>query len=752
MPKTRRVYVVTSTAEKLPEYSKALGRYGIEVILANPYGFPIRTGGPAALLPLVRRLLAESDEATWTKAVMYEQTRLLRWGTEDADAKGRKLLHGERVTVSSQLTVWSLPAAAQASCRDGQGLGAIATSSVGHGLAGGACKRRKLPKGWTDAQRLAESAAGEAVDTFVYRHEAAAYIDLSKRQGAAKDPAVFNWDDIVVDFFTGLSYHEKKVMGCKVSPREMMLSEYLRDHIHYRARKVCKWHPVVMTRAVDFGDGGLAARFVLGNSMLTNECAQKSGISKAFASVVRSGLFLRAPMTRRELNYWLPGLNAGLPLVPKRDPVHEVTFQAHDLGHFLIPDLLYTGRGGALHRRLYIVHRMLSEALTIVFADMLFAETLRRSGVEYDFHQRRIWPLFRDTGLDPFAAGPEHMVCVMKTLMHASVAYCLLGDDSRYQRLLAANLGECEARASSSLVDFESKYMPFFVEDYHWTAGNYADMASRADEMRRWWDLAEPIRRSGGLEGGCSAGLQTVEEFAGVLSEGGRDLDALGGEELVWAAFEEVFEHRIAPVFLSGDIDLVGDAAPPAAGTPSVELRSAFGRYMMGQCAVLARFHFVPESLALQAAIHGYFARAGACPDSVTPGSILELRSRYEDFLGLLVRQQLLSSDDAATFAEVCPLFEPRFASYDELSRYTQLAQVCEDILGVPGKHPNAFAAPAPAPGRAWAETGSMRQLHCQAGQAPHSRRADLLNKRRSCALPRASKSYRRRGQPISYT
>jgi len=40
----------------------------------------------------------------------------------------------------------------------------------------------------------------------------------------------------------------------------------------------------------------------------------------------------RSASNRREKNYWFPGLNAGIPLVPKRDPVHEATFMAHVSG------------------------------------------------------------------------------------------------------------------------------------------------------------------------------------------------------------------------------------------------------------------------------------------------------------------------------------------------------------------------------------------------------------------------------------
>ena len=104
------------------------------------------------------------------------------------------------------------------------------------------------------------------------------------------------------------------------------------------------------------------------------------------------------------------------------DPIHEVTFQAHDLTHFLLPDLLFTGEHTPLYRRLYILYRMLSEAVTLVFSDMLFAEALRRGGLEYDWSKRKIWPVFRDSGLEPVGAPacPLRILGVFRTRLEAN--------------------------------------------------------------------------------------------------------------------------------------------------------------------------------------------------------------------------------------------------------------------------------------------------------------------------------------------
>jgi hypothetical protein len=89
---------------------------------------------------------------------------------------------------------------------------------------------------------------------------------------------------------------------------------------------------------------------------------------------------------------------------------------------------------------------MCSEATTLVFADMLFVETLRLSLGDgyYDWKRRRIHPLFKATGVDPFDLGGgggsrSHFYGEFRRLLLANVHYCLLGDDSAWTALIDAN-------------------------------------------------------------------------------------------------------------------------------------------------------------------------------------------------------------------------------------------------------------------------------------------------------------------------
>ena len=77
MVKVRRVYVVTSNSERVPEFQRLLQLYGIEVCHASPFGYRTKRDGPKALLPLAQQLLQQNNEHFWTKSVMFlgEQKR-----------------------------------------------------------------------------------------------------------------------------------------------------------------------------------------------------------------------------------------------------------------------------------------------------------------------------------------------------------------------------------------------------------------------------------------------------------------------------------------------------------------------------------------------------------------------------------------------------------------------------------------------------------------------------------------------------
>jgi hypothetical protein len=479
----------------------------------------------------------------------------------------------------------------------------------------------------------------------VYVDEARGFVDPALRVCGAR---VFGWDDVFVPLATGASFHAATKAGAKVSSRDAVASRFARDVLHFKAHVDLKHAPLSPIATVDFGLD--AAAFVEGHPLLSRGLAVP-GFGSVLAAVLDGGVFLRSPGNRRERNYWWPGLNAGLPLTPKADAVHEATYMAHDFGHFLVPDLLFTGSAAccsAAGQRLYLVHRMLSEAVTMVLADMLYADGLRRQGVPYDWGARRIWPLLRAAELHTGqtllgAAGVD--VRFLRALLAANVAFALRGDAAPWRALVGA-AGEAAFAA------FEAKYAPFFVADFAWTAANVAHMVAKAASFRAWWAAAEPLRS---LCHAVQATTPTVDEWLGTVG----DAAACGEEprDLVAAAFDALWHRVLEPTLRLAPAPGGASSLPRAA-----RLFRAFLRYSMGQHAAFVEHARSKLAAPVAAALASALARANG---ALTVDEVAGLRDVYAAFIDGLAHTELaISPDDAAVFVQTYPLFQPVFVAY----------------------------------------------------------------------------------------
>ena len=250
-------------------------------------------------------------------------------------------------------------------------------------------------------------------------------IDYSSQK---KEEHVFGWDDIFILRPLGVSYHELKKRGMKNHSREDVLSDFARSHLYFTNLKKMNYSTFLQKEVVDFSFQ--IFDFVDTNKWLNTASVKELHLDRLFQYALNNGGFFRAAKNRRQKNYWTPGLNAGIPLVAKKDEIHEITFFVHDLCHFVQPDLIYSGEEHPLYEKVYIIHRMLSEAITLVLADMLFVETLEKEGVNYDFSKRKIYPLYQ-------AIKRKNKAVKLEEILQANIAYCILGEDKLYRNLMA---------------------------------------------------------------------------------------------------------------------------------------------------------------------------------------------------------------------------------------------------------------------------------------------------------------------------
>ena len=490
-------------------------------------------------------------------------------------------------------------------------------------------------------------------------HSTAGRIDLQRRKTSDIHSSVFGWDDIFVVEANGMSYQQLKEAGIKHSARDMVISAFLKQRVHYKELLNLKFDPPQKAqRAIDFSVD--VADFVSTNTTYNNTKVVEYGFRNLITHVLNTGVFFRAANNRRQANYWSPGLNGGLPLTAKDDAIHEDTFMAHDFGHFAIPDLVFTGTDSLLHRRAYIAWRMMSEATTMALADMLLIDALSKSNVQYNFDKRRIYPLFCDLNLDLSDANTR--IHNLKEVIRANYKYCLLGDDSVYVQMLA------QGRETPSLIEFKTKFGPFFVEDYRWTERNYDNMVTRSEELARWWSDVEPLRKLEHAEN-----IASIDTFLAQI-EAIRP-EALTGSiiDFVDAIFDVVFDSKIRTVL---------DQQVPPLLEPSKRLFKAFTKWITAQLAITSKYHFLPESGDVRREITSYLRTL--TNGEMTHDDVTAVRSMFEKYLHCLSEKSLISHDDEQTYAELYPLFDPFYVNYDKSAvDYEDLATISSRIFSL---------------------------------------------------------------------
>ena len=303
---------------------------------------------------------------------------------------------------------------------------------------------------------------------------------------------------------------------------------------------------------------------------------------------------------------------------------------------------------------------MLSEAVTIVLADMIFVDTLRKDSVEYDWSKRKIWPLFNDM------LNTKDIKGLIKT----NVKYCLMGDDSDYPK-------------GVHLDNFKEKYMPFFVEDYKWTERNWNNMTSKKEQFTDWWENVQ-LMRDHATNKDSFGKLETVTEY--IERNNIKDAKGIDNKSLIITMFDNLFNEDILPylnrcAILGKTIDCVKDAK----GIKDINLNNpiqisnnAFSRWLIGQMFIFSKFSFLQESKIYSNKIKNTYLNK----DYFSILEINAIRSLYEQYLSILQSKNLISKDDENVYAETFPIFDPSFASYDKgIDFYEDLNNVWKNIL-----------------------------------------------------------------------
>ncbi len=647
----RVVLVSTDNVHKWEEYRDHLSLYGLEVYRLSGSVFPDTT---------FRLFLRQND----VLAIFRDEMTLV---AQSHGGELRRFIHGQPVVNACETTIW------MNHNRHGNKDSSASTSSA------------SVAAGGSSISNSSRSSDNDDCLVVQVKHSAVqGRIDMSRRlvvgcgggggggggsgtekmewptTSAAAEAGVFGWDDI----FTVAQHtnDELRRYGVKISPRNHNIATWIEDVINpmrpeqYRGQLSFATVPMDMKRGVDFDVD--PAVLVQSNPFFQ----QSSFARRVTTKVLNGGVFFRSATNRRVKHYWCPGLNAGIPLTPKDDAFHEATYLFHDFCHFLMPDLVFTGEHDAHRRRVYITWRMMSEAVSMTLADMVFVDEVRRhqqrqqqqqqqqqsttTMADYPFHKRRIYPLFEEyCAAHPVDTALEQEDRLFEVVL-ANVTFCLTGHAEAFADL-------------PSYADFKQKYESFFVGDLRWTHQNYENMVKDRECFRTWW------RNSAALRKGWNDTLWTVDRVAEEMPEQFTLRQLLG---FCWNACG-IRECLVGLVAGNGDGDGDGngdgdrvdeedaeeekdeeeeeDVLLPSA----IRRERAFRKYHLGQCFAFAKFDFLKEA-------------RDAWTSLATVKDCDVFREQYGQFLRTLADKAVLAKDDVDTHFDVFPLFPPFYLNY----------------------------------------------------------------------------------------
>lgn len=484
----------------------------------------------------------------------------------------------------------------------------------------------------------------------IFEHRTIGYIDLSKKKDTDKK---YDWDDIFVIDNCHLSYLELSQCSIKISSRDQNLSEVLKLLVYYKQSIDLAHNPQHYITPVDFNRTLL--KYVQAVPEFNTESSKKYGFTNILHIITNQGAFFKSAPTRRIKIYWCPGLNAGIPLTPKpKDAKHELTFQMHDFGHQLIPDLVFDGIDTKLHKTVYIIYRLMSEAITLVMADMIFVTTMVESGFKYEsVEQRRIYPIFQEI-LKKMPNFSESLSLNMYRLLCGSCKYCFYKDTAIWKDMM---------KNTEVLNQFSGKYDKYFMEDFRWTDANYKDMASHKEYFVKWWQSVKSWRALG-----HNIELESISEFIAANNL----KDSMTNDDLINVIFNCIYDKYLEKIFIS-KIELL---------SPQKQLQNSFIRYMMGQSNIFFKYGFFNQSEYYFKAVEGSLILS-KMNNNFSIDTVNSIRQFYENYLEKLVSVSLISKDDARNYAQCYPLFAPCFVDYDHMNPDVTLDAFVQTIIGV---------------------------------------------------------------------
>lgn len=486
-----------------------------------------------------------------------------------------------------------------------------------------------------------------------YWHSVLGYFDYSKKSDSSD---VFGWDDIFTSYATQKTYNEMRVHGMKVSARNLALDGWVKKRLHYKDR-IDVNHAIKSGEIIEFDSSP-----IIKHNPIFKVMAHANDVKFHYLleNIENNGIFFRSGKTRVQKNYWNPAYNGGVPTTPKKDLIHESTFLFHDLVHNMFPDLIIPERPTEFDRCVYIMFRMMSEAVSLVITDMEFIHQLVQYGESdepstptkeliknYDFTKRKLYPLYK--------SYMESDMGQYNDFMNKFCKYVIFGDEEIFVGM-----------DKSIVDDFKKKYDPMICEDYRWTRANWDcvlssrtrsdEVVSVRDSMPRETDAFMNLR-----------GNMTTKEFTKHY------IPRINKHELLTSLEKRKIFNSIYYYYKN----VIQDYSFGSLEVEPTPVYNKAVRYLTGQNVLLYRYAKVSDKVARQ---HEYLTKTiDNLPIDLRLEELVQLKIQVGEFVRQMYLDGLLSSDEAYTFKEVYPIHKPVFAYYDELGEFYPKVKSCQN-------------------------------------------------------------------------
>lgn len=464
------------------------------------------------------------------------------------------------------------------------------------------------------------------------------------------EPKPWGWDAQFIPDGLMTSYYDLKKRGLKISPRDVNIGLFLQDFVYYKSNS-WTFKELQVSRPVDLEVDYKKVLFDFFDFEPQKDFIGYEFWETVVNSAVSGGVFIRKSNTRKMNNYWWPVGNAGLPITSKpNDPMHEKTYMMHDVFHYLVPDLLYSGnvKSQKYYEWSYTLHRVMTECFTLVLGDMFYVHYLFINKLNYEtVEKRRIYPIFKaiyGKRTDVFTME------ILEEVIRASVLYGLRGDEAGFVALFVKynTLHTPHTpHTSQSLEDFKTllksfreKYDYYIIQDLKWTIFNASRMKEHSKKYQ-YLNFMESIT--------TRLDIVTLDSLELETSTG----DKQGIDYFVSVGLEQFKKALKRPICSDKDT-----------------LKNKFLRWSLGQLCFFEHYNGIPI-------VDGYrkkfydltyeiFSECGNF--QVLLNKIRNFRYQWEYLMNSCVKMQIVTQEEANQYKEVFPVFDPHYIDSYEMT------------------------------------------------------------------------------------